>query len=367
MKKILYCMHIGWNWIKQRPHFIAEELAKEYDVTVISDYNYRVRGNCKSGTQNLKIRNFYKIPKIDNTKWLCGINTLLRKWCYTKCIKSEKPECVYVMTPLAIRCIPKWYKGIVVYDCMDDMLSFDHTQKKYNQLYAAENELINRSKIVFVSSENLKAKLQNRYPAMYKSKYVLVRNGYNGESHLAFDSKNIENISGRHILCYFGTIASWMNFDYILKSLQDLDNIEYLLIGPRQAGVEIPLHNRIKYIGTIAHDELYNRTRDVDAFIMPFCINDLILSVDPVKLYEYINFGKNIICVEYPEVERFSDFVYFYSDYSSYINAIKKAIYSPIVKYSTETQVNFLTSNTWATRAKVIVDNINNELDYKNP
>ena len=39
MKKMLYCMHIGWNWIKQRPHFIAEELANEYDLTVISDYN----------------------------------------------------------------------------------------------------------------------------------------------------------------------------------------------------------------------------------------------------------------------------------------------------------------------------------------
>ena len=33
-KKIIYLMHVSWGWIKQRPHFIAEELAKKYNVEV---------------------------------------------------------------------------------------------------------------------------------------------------------------------------------------------------------------------------------------------------------------------------------------------------------------------------------------------
>ena len=34
-KKILYIMHVDWNWIKQRPHFIAEELTTWYDIKVV--------------------------------------------------------------------------------------------------------------------------------------------------------------------------------------------------------------------------------------------------------------------------------------------------------------------------------------------
>ena len=34
MKQILYLMHIPWGWIKQRPHFFAEKLAKDIIVDV---------------------------------------------------------------------------------------------------------------------------------------------------------------------------------------------------------------------------------------------------------------------------------------------------------------------------------------------
>ena len=37
MKQILYLMHIPWGWIKQRPHFFAEKLAKD----VIVDVKYK--------------------------------------------------------------------------------------------------------------------------------------------------------------------------------------------------------------------------------------------------------------------------------------------------------------------------------------
>ena len=33
-KKILYLMNIPWGWVKQRPHFIAEYLSKDFIVDV---------------------------------------------------------------------------------------------------------------------------------------------------------------------------------------------------------------------------------------------------------------------------------------------------------------------------------------------
>ena len=41
-KKVLYLMHVPWGWIKQRPHFIAEGLNKDYEVRVVFNKNYRM-------------------------------------------------------------------------------------------------------------------------------------------------------------------------------------------------------------------------------------------------------------------------------------------------------------------------------------
>ncbi len=44
----------------------------------------------------------------------------------------------------------------------------------------------------------------------------------------------------------------------------------------------------------------------------------------------------------------------FYSDYISYIDAIKKAAFGTEIKYSIEEKNRFLESNTWSVRAKIV-------------
>ena len=154
-------------------------------------------------------------------------------------------------------------------------------------------------------------------------------------------------------LCYFGTVGEWFNTEYIEQSLIDFDNIEYVIIGPIDGG-RLPEHPRVKYLGTIEHSELYNKTKDVDCFIMPFLVNDIVSAVDPVKLYEYINFNKNILCVEYPEIKRFEPYVYFYDDYNEYKSKIEKLIRHNKIKYSMEARLEFLNNNSWDSRVEQI-------------
>ena len=40
MKRILYFMHVDWNWIKQRPHFLAEGLSQHFKVDVWHEKTY---------------------------------------------------------------------------------------------------------------------------------------------------------------------------------------------------------------------------------------------------------------------------------------------------------------------------------------
>ncbi len=56
---------------------------------------------------------------------------------------------------------------------------------------------------------------------------------------------------------------------------------------------------------------------------MPFKLNDIVEAVDPVKLYEYINFNKDILTISYKEIERFSKFTYSYDGYDEFKSQLK--------------------------------------------
>ena len=63
MKKILYVMNVEWNWIKQRPHFIAEGLSKNHHVEVLYRYWYNRKGLTLNRNENsVKLSQFIVSP-----------------------------------------------------------------------------------------------------------------------------------------------------------------------------------------------------------------------------------------------------------------------------------------------------------------
>ena len=59
--------------------------------------------------------------------------------------------------------------------------------------------------------------------------------------------------------------------------------------------------------------------RYAKALIMPFKVNELIKSVNPVKIYEYIWMGLPVIAPYYGETEKFSDYIYLYNNPDDFI------------------------------------------------
>jgi len=116
----------------------------------------------------------------------------------------------------------------------------------------------------------------------------------------------------------------------------------------------------MKFYGVIKHENLYEYVKEFDCLIMPFKLNALVKSVDPVKLYEYINFNKPIISIYYEELDYFSSFLYFYNNVEELLNLIKKMINTGFKrKYSNAERIKFLKENSWDTRMEQIIRYLN--------
>jgi teichuronic acid biosynthesis glycosyltransferase TuaH len=346
--RILYVMHVDWHWIKQRPQFLAEELSRYFDVLVAHPIQNRRSRLVASKTDVCRV----PIPQLPfgRFKFIATLNELIRSLVFRLLAVLRRPEVVWLAHPsiVSIPSLNKLGKALVVYDCMDDAAEFMAEPTLRATMSMRERELLKRVDIVFVSSQNLREKILGR--GFGPCGLELVRNAFGGRE---LDFCPIVKPPGdKFRILYFGTISNWIHFDVVLRCLESHAELEFHFVGPLE--VTVPAHSRLVFHGPVEHSRLVALTEPYDCFIMPFETNELIKAVDPVKLYEYINLGKNILCPYYEEVERFADFVFFYKNCDELIALIRNLQVDNRVKYGGEQRKSFLRNNSWKARAQVI-------------
>ena len=342
---MLYFMPVDWNWIAQRPHFLAIALEKDFDIKVLYPHFLIRNWTAQKETPTpKKLEGVTQIPLQEKIPFLRMIGDRIFRHHIGD---IHQYDVIWLGTPLYYRFIPDDYKGTVIYDYMDDIVALQGDPVVAKIVKKRHEQLLKRADYIFATSRYLKDHL----PAEVQEKIILLRNGYQEGS--VYDPEIVRRPGKIYRLGYIGTVSKWMDFALIRNSLERFDNIEYHFWGP--VATEVPQHPRIIMHGIVEHKELYNQIRDIDCLIMPFLLNDITLAVDPVKLYEYISFGKCIISVAYPEVMRFDNFAWLYHTQDEYYDIIKKLVEGTIsVKYNQTEQLEFLEDNSWDAREKKV-------------
>lgn len=346
MKKLLYIMGVEWNWIFQRPQVLALELEKEYELTVACP-KQPIHAKHQNNPQPQRLLSLFQIPFQEKNKLIGSV-----AWKLHKNVLGDlsRYDIIWVGYPLFGRYIPKDYTGTIVYDCMDNFEALypDRREKSLNIVRREEVRLLRKADIVFASSLKLKEKLVSICP---DKKVTLIRNGHNN---ITISDPEDSKKKDKYSLGYIGTISQWFDNDAVEHSLIKIPDIYYDLIGPID-NHQIIRNERVTYSGVVEHSQLGNHVKKLDCLIMPFRINDIVLYVDPVKLYEYIAWGKCIIASWYPEIDRFQDFVYFYHDTEEYHELVQKLKEEGFpAKYTRDMQRRFLKDNTWDARVRLI-------------
>ncbi len=351
-------MHVDWGWIKQRPHFLAEELSRHHCIRVLYKPMLFCKKQLTKSKTSLDISPLLPLPwRFKSTR---RIAAWLQKLWISRFLKQLQPNIIWVTHPTLVDYLPADARRrcSIVYDCMDDALGFNHSLLQREDLARLEADLVNSAAKVLCSSEHLCRLLIARYGAGVIDKLTLVRNGLSAEllkskteypmaSHIARRSPEV-----RARVAYIGTIADWFDFEAVMNCLKNNESIEFHLIGP-VAVKSAPRHPRLRYHGPVDHDGLAQYVQQFDAFVMPFRVTPLIESVDPVKLYEYLAFGKEVISIRYEEIERFTEMVHFYDEGPDLSRVLHGVINGILPRKNVhEKTVRFLSKNSWTSRAE---------------
>lgn len=343
-------MGVDWYWIKQRPQIIAEMLSYDFDVTVAYYKEVILRLDLRKDNDELeKSIPIPVIPYREKNKLIHLVQQCIFKY---KVRNIEQYDAIWIAHPLLYGYIPKSYQGRIIYDCMDNHKALCNDFKIKRAIDKVEADLIRCADLVMASSNRLKCKIEKKYQIQTR----LVRNGFvAGQIHFT-DSLSKKNRKIK--IGYFGTIAEWIDFDALIKCLDEIMEINFFFWGPVLLH-KVPRHDRLFYKGVVEHDRLWENAKKMDCLIMPFIVNNSIKDVDPVKLYEYISMGKIIIAPFYNEIKRFEPYVYFYRNEDELLNLLKRLRERELkCKYTKFQQANFLEHNTWDKRYEIIKKNL---------
>jgi glycosyltransferase involved in cell wall biosynthesis len=345
-------MHVDWNWIKQRPHFMAEGLAEHFQVDVAYLRAYR-RGNLTDNARDPRIayRTLLRLPS--QLTDLPGVASLDRAWLrqqLPEMLRQRSYDFVWMGWPTFLPAVEgDLGRARLVYDCMDDCGEIAHTEKNRAFALKCERRLLRQAEFVFVSSARLSKLVVDRGRP---SEPLIINNGLPEHLLTARPPARIRAAGEPFRLFYFGTLSHWFDRDSVLAALERFPEVVLRLAGPILAPP--PRHPRIEHVGIVPHHALMDVARDCDVLVMPFVVNDLIRAVDPVKLYEYIAFGRNIVVSDYPEIRKFGPFVQTYSSSEELVNVIGRLLQDNTLRYSPEQARSFLANQSWAVRvAKV--------------
>jgi glycosyltransferase involved in cell wall biosynthesis len=189
-----------------------------------------------------------------------------------------------------------------------------------------EDRLLAQSDLMFSSAEELSLKKERN-----GRKPISLPHGVDFEH---FNSGLIESgksetmkVIPKPIIGFFGAISPWLDFDLIVDLATARSNWSFVFIGPIDANISKPndLEN-VFFVGKVPYIDLPSYAIAFDVAIIPFLVNGLTKSVNPLKLLEYLACSLPVVSVDLPEIRKYSEVVYIADRSETFLSCIEKAM-----------------------------------------
>lgn len=353
---VLWRSSFGYNVpLFQRPQHIANNLVKNgclvlYEVTTMTD---KVK-TIKKYSDNLYLINYN--------------NILLNRILMQELNKISKPKYVQLYSTdwkLSVENIKSYMdEGFgFIYEYIDDISPElagtkeipQNIIEKYN--FAMENTDV----FMVVTADLLK---QDAIARRGEKNLIFSSNGVDYSFFKSFDENykfepEFEAIiaKGKPIVCYYGALAKWFDYD-LIKKIADTNKYSVVLFGIKydeSYDEELGEYNNIYFLGPRDYKVLKNYAKRCDILTIPFKINDITKATSPVKVFEYMALHKPIVTTDMNECRKYKSILIGHN-HEEFIENLEKAVslknndkYIALLDKEAK-------ENDWSMKAKAITD-----------
>lgn len=213
---------------------------------------------------------------------------------------------VITTLPNSVDYLGSFNEAASVYYCVDDFTQWPGLDHAF--VGQMEEQLMAKVDLVCATADELcRKKTRNgKVP-------LLLPHGVDYE-HFASatpDPDSIYPAIPRPIIGFFGAISPWLDFDLLYNLIHSRPEWSFVFIGPVDVDMSrLIAFSNFHYLGKIPYQELPKYAASFDVALIPFLVNELTISVNPLKLMEYLACGLPVVSTSLPEVAKYREVVY---------------------------------------------------------
>jgi len=247
-------------------------------------------------------------------------------------------------------------KSLICYDLTDDWTEFQLTDETVkNEVKQSERKAIEESDVVLAVSEKLYESARKINPKTYYLPNATDVDNFRRTSSDIPVSPEVLSIPGPRI-GYIGKVALWKtDFDLLEYLASTRPGWSLVFLGPvvREANLltdKLSAHGNVYFLGPRNYHSLPDYIKGFDVCILPHVVDPLTNSMDPIKLYDYLATGKQIVSTPVAEAIKFKEVIRIAADKEEFAAHIEDAIQAR-GSHDPARQLELVGLHSWESRA----------------
>jgi glycosyltransferase involved in cell wall biosynthesis len=232
---------------------------------------------------------------------------------------------VWVILPSAASILPHLDAEKVIYYCVDEWSEFSFLDA--DAMREMERQVIAQSDLVFASARALYESRRAIHPRTH-----LIPHGVDGEHFERARSAALEVAPElrdlpRPVVGFWGALHDWIDLDLIRCVAERHPEWSIALVGhPEVDTAGLARLPNVHLVGGRPYAALPGYAKGFDAAILPFKINRLTESVNPIKLREYLAAGLPVVSTALPEARAYGDLVRIGATPEAFVRELEAAV-----------------------------------------
>lgn len=247
------------------------------------------------------------------------------------------------------------HKGdLLIFDAIDNLLEHDQKQNEKEKLRKKYNLVRENSRIIFTVSEALRKDIFNDCENSF-----FIPNGIDLDMYCDLSSDRPDDLPNKPTIGYVGLLQERVDVDLLFKAVTNFTTCNFVFIGPLLS----PNHYsklqslpNVIFLGSKHHDLIPNYINHFDICLIPHKVNKFTKSMNPLKLYEYLAAGKEVITTPVPPSEKFLEVIHVVENEDEFCNTISQILSSPYQRFSKEMILENIKEHDWNKRVEYMLE-----------
>jgi len=297
--------HLRWNFVFQRPQHLMSRFAREMDVIYWEE-------PIEIGPKETAFLQVREAPDAANVRVIVphlpeGMPEVAREAALKRLLDAHValihgPLVAWYYTPMMLPFSRHLDADVVVFDVMDELSKFKFAPE---HLLDLEQELIERSDVVFTGGSSLFEAKKDRHPNVHCFPSSVDRAHFAKARAHSFDPADQEDLP-RPRLGFYGVIDERFDIDLLDQVAAMRPDWSFVMVGPivKIAQEDLPKRSNIHYLGGKTYEQLPAYLSGWDVALMPFAMNESTQFISPTKTPEYLAGGKPVVTTPIKDVVR---------------------------------------------------------------